>query len=32
MECDCASGLGTERLRSVDFLERDGSRSEKNIP
>jgi hypothetical protein len=28
----CASGLGTERLRPIDFLEWDGSRSEENIP
>jgi hypothetical protein len=28
---DCASGLGTERLRPVDFLEWDGSGSEENI-
>jgi hypothetical protein len=26
-----ASGLETERLRPVDFLERDGSGSEENI-
>jgi hypothetical protein len=31
-ERDCASGLGTERLRQVDFLERNGFRSEENIP
>jgi hypothetical protein len=31
-ERDCAGGLGTERLRPVDFLERDGSGSEENIP
>jgi hypothetical protein len=31
MERDCASGLKTERLRPVDFLERDGSGSEENI-
>jgi hypothetical protein len=31
-ERDCASGLGTKRLRPVDFLERDGSGSEENIP
>jgi hypothetical protein len=24
--------MGTERLRPVDFLERNGSRSEENIP
>jgi hypothetical protein len=29
-ERDYASGLGTERLRPVDFLERDGSGSEEN--
>jgi hypothetical protein len=29
---DCMSGLGTERLRPVDFLEWDGSGSEENIP
>jgi hypothetical protein len=28
----CASGLGTERLRPIDFLEWDGSGSEENIP
>jgi hypothetical protein len=28
----CASGLGTERLRSIDFLEWDGSGSKENIP
>jgi hypothetical protein len=27
----CASVLGTERLRPIDFLESDGSRSEENI-
>jgi hypothetical protein len=27
-----ASGLGTERLRPIDFLEWDGSRSKENIP
>jgi hypothetical protein len=26
------SGLGTERLRPIDFLEWDGSGSEENIP
>jgi hypothetical protein len=31
-ERGCASGLRTERLRPVDFLERDGSESEENIP
>jgi hypothetical protein len=31
-ERDCVSGLGTEWLRPVDFLERDGSGSEENIP
>jgi hypothetical protein len=31
-ERDCESGMGTERLRPVDFLERNGSRSEENIP
>jgi hypothetical protein len=31
MERDYASGLGTERLRPVDFLERDGFGSEENI-
>jgi hypothetical protein len=30
-ERDYASGLGKERLRPVDFLERDGSGSEENI-
>jgi hypothetical protein len=30
-ERDCESGMGTERLRSVDFLERNGSGSEENI-
>jgi hypothetical protein len=28
---DCASGLGTEQLRPINFLERDGSGSEENI-
>jgi hypothetical protein len=28
----CGSGLGTERLRPIDFLEWDGSGSEENIP
>jgi hypothetical protein len=28
----CGSGLGTERLHPIDFLELDGSRSEENIP
>jgi hypothetical protein len=28
----CASGLGTEQLRPVDFLEWNGSGSEENIP
>jgi hypothetical protein len=27
----CGSGLGTERLRPIDFLEWDGSGSEENI-
>jgi hypothetical protein len=27
----CASGLGTERLRPIDFLEFDGSGFEENI-
>jgi hypothetical protein len=27
----CASGLGTERLRPIDFLEWDSSGSEENI-
>jgi hypothetical protein len=31
-ERDCESGIGTERLRSIDFLERNGSGSEENIP
>jgi hypothetical protein len=31
-ERDCESGMETERLRPVDFLERNGSGSEKNIP
>jgi hypothetical protein len=31
MERDCESGMGTERLRSVDFLERNGFGSEENI-
>jgi hypothetical protein len=30
-ERDCESGMGTERLRPVDFLERNGFGSEKNI-
>jgi hypothetical protein len=32
MKCDCESEMGTERLRPVDFLERNGSESEENIP
>jgi hypothetical protein len=31
-ERDCESGIGTEWLRPIDFLERNGSRSENNIP
>jgi hypothetical protein len=30
-ERDCESGMGTERLRPVDFLERNGSGSEENM-
>jgi hypothetical protein len=30
-ERDCASGMGTERFRPVDFLERNGFGSEENI-
>jgi hypothetical protein len=32
MERDCESGIRTEQLRPVDFLERNGSGSEENIP
>jgi hypothetical protein len=31
-ERDCESGIRTERLRPIDFLERNGSRSDENIP
>jgi hypothetical protein len=31
-ERDCESGIGTERLRPIDFLELNGSGSEENIP
>jgi hypothetical protein len=32
MKRDYASEMGTKRLRPVDFLERNGSGSEENIP
>jgi hypothetical protein len=31
-ERDCENGIGTERLCPIDFLERNGSGSEENIP